>query len=106
METLSVRFVAYFLSALKNIALSIYGRIMGGAGLAFVNFQYALPSVKSWLMDKASGLPETAIQFLGACGVDTFMILIISAVIARAGFRTMLTSINSVQALLAAEGGS
>jgi hypothetical protein len=106
METMLTKFVGYFLSSLKWIALSIFGRVMGGAGLAFANFKYALPQVKSWLMEQAAGLPPEAVHFLGACGVDVFMVLIISAVVARVGIKAVLTTVTSLEGMIAQEQGA
>ena len=106
LPTMLTRFVGYFLSSLKWIALSIFGRVMGGAGLAFANFKYALPQVKSWLLEQAAGLPPEATQFLGACGIDVFMLLIVSAVVARVGLKAVLTTVHSLEGLIAQEAGA
>lgn len=99
----ATRFIGALLSGLKWVALSIFGRVMGGAGLAFANFQYAMPQVKQWLMDHASALSPAAQQFMGACGIDVFMVLVVSALIAKVGFKAVLTMATSLQGLIAQE---
>lgn len=100
MESIIVKWVGTLLTGLKLVVGGLVGRVMAYLGFTWVNFHFAMPKVKSWLLDQASGLSDTAHTYLSAFGVDIFMTLIISAVIARVGLRTIMTSLVALESLV------
>ncbi|WFC43771.1 DUF2523 family protein [Pseudoxanthomonas sp. SE1] len=106
MESILVKLAGLLVTGLKLGATSLVGRAMAGIGLTWVNFTYALPTVKSWVSDKFTGLPPNVTQFLAATGVDIFMTLIISAIVARVGMRTITTSLTALEGLIGQEQGT
>lgn len=101
-----MKLTGLLVTGFKIAAGSIIGRGMAAIGLTWVNFTYALPTVKSWVADKFTGLPPQIGQFLAATGVDIFMTLIISAIVARVGMRTITTSLTALQGLIGQEQGT
>ncbi|MEI2429949.1 DUF2523 family protein [Lysobacter yananisis] len=105
MDSIIIKWVGTLITALKLGAASIAGRIFAGMGLTFVSFTYALPAVKSWLAQQAQGLGPQAIQLLSATGVDVFMTLIISALVARIGMKTVLMLTSQLESMINQAGG-
>lgn len=103
-EGIIVKFANKLLTVLKIGAASIATRVMAGLGLSWVNFAYVLPDIKGWLVEKTSGLPQFALEFMGACGIDIFMTLVISAMVAKAGFRLFLAATSSVEQYVVGAG--
>lgn len=93
------------ITGLKVAASAIYARVMSFMGLSWVTFAQVLPEVKGWLHDQAAGLPSQAQDFMGACGIDVFMVLIVSAVASRVGFQVMLVATSKLEQLQANAGG-
>ena len=105
MDNIIVKWVGTLITMLKLAASSLVGRVMAGLGLTFVSFTYTLPAVKSWLAEQASGLGSQAQQLLHAAGVDVFMTLIISALVARIGMKTVLMLTSQLDAMIGQSGG-
>lgn len=97
MENIIVKWVGRLLTGLKEAAGGIVAKALGFLGLTWANFAYVMPEVKSWLVSKAAGLSATAHEYLSAFGVDIFMTLIVSAVVARVGMKTFLTSVTALE---------
>lgn len=106
MKEIIIKFVGTLITGLKLSAGALVGRVMAAIGLTWVNFTYVLPEVKTWIAAQAAGLPGDVANFMAACGIDVFIIMIISAVVAKAGMRTMTTSLSSIQGLIGAEAGT
>ncbi|MCC8363254.1 DUF2523 domain-containing protein [Lysobacter sp. A6] len=93
------------ITGLKVAASAIYARVMSFMGLSWVTFNQAMPEVKSWLADQASSLPTQATDFLGACGIDIFMVLVISAIASQIGWKVMLVATEKLAELQGNAGG-
>lgn len=106
MEEIILKWVNKLLVGLKIIAASVFGRALAGVGLTFAQFQYTLPYVKDFLQGYFNQLPANILQFLGACGVDIFMVVIISAFVAKIGLKVILSTVTAVQGLMGNEGGA
>lgn len=106
MDAILLKLAGLFVTGFKLAAGSLIGRGMAALGLTWVNFTYALPTVKSWLAEKFAGLPDNVMQILAASGIDIFMTLVVSAVVARVGMRTITTSLAALQGLIGQEQGT
>lgn len=105
MDNIIIKWVGTLITFLKLAASSIVGRVFAGMGLSIVTFTYVLPAVKNWLAQQSSGLDPRAIQLLSAAGVDVFMTLIVSALVARIGMRTFVMLTSQLEGMLGGEGG-
>lgn len=94
MDSIIVKLAGKIVTLLKLAMSSLFGRLMAGAGLSLVTFTLAYPQVKNFLQSKFLSLPANAQQLLSYAGVDVFMTIVISAVVARAGMQvfTVATS--------------
>ncbi|MEA9838961.1 DUF2523 family protein [Xanthomonas campestris] len=106
MDAILTKLSGLLITGLKLGAAGIVGRVMAGLGMTWVNFTYSLPAIKSWLSSKFAGLPDNVTTILSASGIDIFMTLIISAIVARLGMRTVVTSLNALQGLIGQEQGT
>ncbi|HBK46580.1 MAG TPA: hypothetical protein DDZ67_09140 [Xanthomonadaceae bacterium] len=106
MDAILTKLVGLLVTGLKLAAGSIVGRVMSALGLTWVNVIYALPQVKQWIAEKFSGLPDNVMAILSASGIDVFMTLIVSAIVARVGMRTFTTSITALESLIGQEQGT
>lgn len=106
MDAILTKWVGLLITGFKLAAGSIVGRVMAALGLTWVNFTYTLPTVKNWITDKFVGLDPHIREFLAATGIDIFMILVVSAIVARVGLRTITTSLTALQGLMGNEGGT
>lgn len=106
MDAILAKLSGLFITGLKLAAGSIVGRAMAALGLTWVNMAYSLPQAKSWLAEKFAGMPENVRVILDATGVDVFMTLIVSAIIARMGMRMFTTTLASIQGLIGQEQGT
>lgn len=104
-ETWLTKGANLIISTLKVAASAIYARVLSFAGISWVQFEAVMPEVKAWLADQASGLPPEATDFLGACGVDVFMVLIISAIASRIGWQVIAMATSKLAQLQANAGG-
>lgn len=100
-----VGFAGHLLGGLKLAASAIFARILAACGLTFVNYQYVLPSVKSFLIEQTSGMPSMVREMAGAMGVDVFMVMIVSALSARVGMRVFLAGVSQLQGMISDAGG-
>lgn len=105
MDNIIVKWCGLLLTGLKLGAASIAGRILAGLGLTFVSFTYTLPAVKSWLAQQASGMDSRAVQVLSAAGVDVFMTLVVSALVARIGMKAVLMMTSQLSSMIDGAGG-
>lgn len=105
MDAIIVKFVGSLLSAFKLAAGWLVSRAMAALGLSWVSFEYVLPEVKSWLVDRADLLPARAVQFLSAVGLDVFMVLIISAIVAKIGIQVFMVGADKLQSMIDQAGG-
>lgn len=104
METIT-KWANVFVTALGVGLSALWARLLSVLGVSWVNFTYVLPQVKQWLMDQAAGLPEQATAFMAACGIDVFMTLIISAIVARTGLKMLMVSTTALQGMIGGAGG-
>ena len=97
MEAIIVKFAGKIIAGLKLAANSIFGRLMAGSGMAFAAFQYAYPQIKAVLESKFLALPPQAVELLTYCAFDTFITVVISALVARAMTSLSLVSLTALQ---------
>lgn len=71
--------IGVFLSTLALKSGGLIGRIFGTLGLAFVTYTYVMPEVKAFLAGYMSGLGADAYNLVTYTGVDTAMVMILSA---------------------------
>ncbi|WP_313242391.1 DUF2523 family protein [Stenotrophomonas sp.] len=100
-----VGFSGHLIGGLKLAASAIFARVLAACGLTFVNYQYVLPSVKAWLIEHTSGIPGMVREIAGAMGVDIFMTMIVSALVAKVGMRVFLAGVTQLQGMIADAGG-
>lgn len=100
-----VGFAGHLLGGLKLAASFIFARVMAALGLAFVSYNAVLPSIKAFIQTKAAALPDVIFQLMGAMGVDVFMVLIISAYVAKIGMRVFLVGVTQLQQMISNAGG-
>ena len=105
MEAIITKWVGKLITGLKLAAGGIVGRVMAYLGLSWVNFSYTMPEIKSWLLEKASGLSPMAHEYLSAFGVDIFMTLVVSAIVVKVGMKVFMTSVNALEGLVNGAGG-
>lgn len=104
-DEIIVKLGTRILTVLKIGASAIAARVMASFGLAWVTFAMVMPDVKAMLAEKVQGLPPTAVDFLAACGVDVFMVMVLSAVASRIGFQAVLVGTNALEAHMQNAGG-
>jgi len=100
-----VGFASHLLGGLKVAASFIFARVLAACGLTFVNYQYVLPSIKSFIVEQASGMPTMVREMAGAMGVDVFMTMIASALVAKVGMRVFLAGVTQLQDMITDAGG-
>ncbi|MDH1790568.1 DUF2523 domain-containing protein [Stenotrophomonas sp. GD03819] len=105
LTTTLVGFAAHLLGALKVAASFIFARVLAAAGLTFVNYKYVLPDVKQFVAEQAGGMDGSVVQLAGAMGVDVFMTMILSALVARVGMRAFIAGIEQIQGMINDAGG-
>lgn len=101
MEAIIVKWVGSIITALKLAGGYIVTRVMAALGLSWASFEYVLPEVKAYLVDKAALLPSEAVQFFSAIGLDVFMVMIVSAVVARVGMQVFLVGTAKLESMIA-----
>lgn len=87
MDSILVKFAGLILTGLKLGASSIFARLMIGAGLTYVSFNAAYPSVRGFVESKFFSLAPKAQELLNYTGVTAFMTIVLSAIVARAGLQ-------------------
>lgn len=100
-----VGFAGHLIGGVKLAASGIFARILAACGLTFVNYQYVLPSVKAWLVEQTSGMPAMVTEMGAAMGVDVFMTMIASALVAKVGMRVFLAGVTQLQGMIDNAGG-
>lgn len=100
MEQIIVKFVGSIITALKLAASFIFARVMAALGLTFVTYEYVLPDIKAWILQHMTALPPKMIQLVGAVGFDVFVILILSAAVAKVGTRAFLAGVHQLERLI------
>lgn len=100
-----VGFAGHLVGGLKLAASAIFARIMAWLGLTFVSMRYVMPDVKDFLAGYMSALPDQVADLAGAMGVDIFMVLILSAIVARMGMRVFLAGVDQLQQMIGNAGG-
>jgi len=105
LTTSLVGFAGHLLGGLKLAASFIFARVLTAAGLTFASYNYVLPDVKAFVVDKAGLLSSEVSGLLGAMGLDVFMIMILSATVAKVGMRAFLVGINQLQGMIDQAGG-
>lgn len=105
LTTTLVGFSSHIISGIKTAASFIFARVMAWAGLTYVNMKWVMPDIKSFVQDYATALPPKVIDLAGAMGVDVFMVLILSAIVAKVGVRAFLAGVDELQNLISNAGG-
>lgn len=103
--SLLVGFSAHLLGAFKVACASIVARVMSAMGLSMVSFKYVLPEVKAYILQSSAGMDSAAMQIAGALGVDVFMTLILSALVAKVGLKVVLATVDSLAGMISDAGG-
>ena len=103
-ETL-VGFAGHLIGGLKLAASFIFARVLAWAGLSFASINYVLPEVKSFIGEYLTALPSQVRDMAGAMGIDVFMVLILSAIVAKVGYRAFLVGVDSLQNMINNAGG-
>lgn len=101
MDSIIVKLAGKIIGLFKLGAASIFGRALFGAGISLAVFTIAYPQVKNFLQSKFLALPQNAQQLLAYAGVDVFMTLIISAVVARAGLQLFAAATTKLDEFIA-----
>lgn len=105
LKELLVEWGGWMLVGVKLAAAGIVGRVLAAFGLTWVSWAYVLPDVKGFVQQFASGLPGWLLQVMGAMGVDVFMVMILSALVAKAGLRVFLVGVTALQNMIGNAGG-
>lgn len=82
--------VARLVLALKLAAASIVTRVLATFGLTMVSFETVLPVLKSYVLQFAAGLPQEALNFLGAIGLGQAMSMVFSALTIQLAHRVFI----------------
>lgn len=105
MDEIIAKIGGKIVTGIKVAAGFIVARAMAALGLSWVSFEYVLPDVKAFLIDKAQLLPASAVAFFSAIGLDIFIIMIVSAIVAKVGLQVMLVGANKLQTMITNAGG-
>lgn len=105
MQEIIVRMATTLIVFLKTAASFIVARVLAALGLTFVSFEYVLPEVRSYVVDKASFMPQAMSDVMGAVGLDVFMTLILSAYVSRVGMRAFLVGVTQLERMIGNAGG-
>lgn len=98
-----IKGIGHLLVGLKIAAAGIIGRILATFGLTMVTFNALLPQLKAFVLEKASGLPTEAANFLGYLNVGIAMSMIFSALTIRLAWKVFIVP-TSVADTLAGGG--
>lgn len=104
MQGIIMEWVGTLIGGLKVAAGFIGARVMAFFGLSFVTFQYVLPHLKEWLMDRAQLLPPRAVEFIAAIGFDIAIVLVVSAYVAQFGMGVFLVATSKLEEMLGNAG--
>lgn len=105
MEQIIVKWVGSLITAIKLAAGYIVSRVMAALGMSWASFEYVLPEIKGWLVDHAALLPSRAVEVLSAFGVDVFMVMVISAYVAKVGLQVFLVGTAKLESMIQQAGG-
>ena len=97
MEQIIIKFVGKLITAVKLAASSIFGRLMAGAGMAFVAYNQVYPNIKDFVSSKFLALPGWAVQLLSYCAVDQAITMVISALVAYSLGRLTLVGATALE---------
>jgi len=104
-KTILVGYSGHFLSMLKTAASFIVARVLAAFGLTWVTYFQVLPEVKDFVRGYTSALSGNVSQLAGAMGVDVFIVMILSACVAKYGMRAFLVGIDQLQRMIGNAGG-
>lgn len=82
--------ISALISAVRNAAAGIVGKILGTFGLTIVSFDSVLPNLKAFVLSKISGMPADALSMLGYIGVGEAMSMILSALTIRLAWKVFI----------------
>lgn len=100
-----VGFAGHLIGFIKLAASAIFARVLAWAGLSFVSFRYVMPDIKAFLAEYVTMLPDQVADMFGAMGVDIFMVLILSAIVAKMGVRVFLAGVSQLETMISNSGG-
>lgn len=80
----------FLVGKLKDTASGIVGKILATFGLSLVSFEAILPSLKSFVLQYASGLSGTTLQLIGYLNVGVAMSMVLSALTVRMTWKVFL----------------
>ncbi|MEN5206691.1 DUF2523 family protein [Stenotrophomonas terrae] len=104
-KTLLVGYAGHVLTLLKAAAGFIVARVLAAFGLTWVTYVQVLPEVKDFVRGYTSALSSEVAQLIGAMGIDIFVIMILSACVAKYGMRAFLVGIEQLQTMIGNAGG-
>lgn len=105
LTTTLVGFAGHAIGMLKTAAGFIFARVLAWAGLSFVNIKFVMPDVKAFVAQYGTALPGSVRDLAGALGVDVFMVLILSAIVAKTGVRAFLVGVEALEEMITNAGG-
>src|SRR5690606_27203212 len=105
LKELLVEWGGRMIGGVKLAASSIVARVLAAFGLTWVSFSYVLPEVKAFVQGFSNGLPQWLVQIMGALGVDVFMTMILSAIVAKVGLRVVLAGVSALHNMVGEAGG-
>jgi Protein of unknown function (DUF2523) len=95
-------FVAKAWSVVKFGAAALVARVLGAFGLTLVTFNGLMPEIKAFLSQYVHQLPASALNFIGAIGLDVAMTMIVSALSVRLAWKVFIVPKAAVAGLGAA----
>lgn len=101
MESIIVKLANLIVTGFKLASSSMFTRVMAGAGLTIVSFTVVYPNVRAFLASKFLALPAQYQLLLSYAGVDVFMTIVISAVVARTGMQLFNMATAKLDTMLA-----
>lgn len=100
LKTMLVGYAGHFLALLKAAASFIVARVLAAFGLTWVTYVQVLPEVKDFVRGYMTGLSGKISELAGAMGVDVFIIMVLSACVAKYGMRAFLVGIDQLQRMI------
>ena len=75
------------ISVIRVWAVSIIGRILGTIGIGIFSYKFAVPAINEWIGGQFHALPEFVRESVGACGIDSMVTMVVSALAVKRAAR-------------------
>ncbi len=72
------------LTLVRIYAVQMIGKILLTVGVGLFAYNYAVPELNGWIASKFNALPDFVRASVGACGLDVFVTMVVSAMSVRA----------------------